>query len=95
MLAVGVIGFVVTNLDEKVTVTMCGKTARCTAAPNGNWRVDVQALPAGGPHMLTIQGTNTIEIRDVLVGEVWLCSGQSNMAMTVSRAKDDAALFEA
>ncbi|MFV1967860.1 MAG: sialate O-acetylesterase, partial [Pirellulaceae bacterium] len=71
---------------EKVTVAIGDQTQKCTAAQGGKWRIDIESLPAGGPHTLTVKGHNTIEIADVLVGEVWLCSGQSNMAMTVSRA---------
>ena len=72
--------------DEKVTVTMGGQTQECTAGQNGKWRINIEALAAGGPHTLTVKGNNTVDIKDVLVGEVWLCSGQSNMAMTVSRS---------
>jgi len=70
---------------EEVTVRLGKGTQTSTADPNGKWRVSLDALPAGGPHRLQVTGKNTIEIRDVLAGEVWLCSGQSNMAMTVSR----------
>ena len=40
---------------------------------------------AGGPHTLTLQGNNTVEIKDVLSGEVWFCSGQSNMDFELSK----------
>jgi len=73
---------------EKVTVTVAGKTASTKPNADGRWTVSIGPLPAGGPHKLLVQGANTITVNDVLVGEVWLCSGQSNMAMTVSRAKD-------
>jgi len=43
------------------------------------------AMPAGGPHTLTVRGKETLEIKDVLIGEVWVCSGQSNMSYTMSR----------
>src|SRR5262245_61436503 len=46
---------------------------------NGTWRVDLPVLKAGGPYTLTIKGNNTITISDILVGEVWVASGQSNM----------------
>ena len=56
-------------------------SAATAADERGNWRVDllVAAETAGGPYVLTIKGTNTITIKDVYVGEVWVCSGQSNM----------------
>lgn len=64
---------------EAVTVALAGQTAQTTATAKGEWRVDLAPLAAGGPHTLTVKGQNVAEIPDVLVGEVWLCSGQSNM----------------
>ena len=71
---------------EKVTVTVAGQSHRATAA-KGRWQVQLEPLTAGGPHQLTVSGTNKIALKDILVGEVWLCSGQSNMAMTVARSQ--------
>ncbi len=73
---------------EKVTVSIADKSASCRAGENGRWEVRLGSLPAGGPHVLTVKGTNTLTIEDVLIGDVWLCSGQSNMKMAVSGAKD-------
>ncbi len=73
---------------EKITVEFAGQSASTITGPDGKWRVALAALKAGAPQTLTIRGNNTIVIQDVLVGEVWLGSGQSNMAMTVNRAKD-------
>jgi len=70
---------------EKVTVTVAGQTHQATTA-KGRWQVQLEPLAAGGPHQLSVSGTNKITVKDILVGEVWLCSGQSNMAMPVSRA---------
>ena len=56
-------------------------TVSTTAGANGSWRVLLKTGGAGGPHHLTIVGNNRIELRDVLFGEVWLASGQSNMEM--------------
>lgn len=50
-----------------------------TTTKDGKWRVQLPAMRAGGPDTMTIQGENTIRLKDVLVGEVWICSGQSNM----------------
>lgn len=69
---------------EAVTVTLAGQTKTATADAAGKWSVRLDPLQAGGPHTLKVQGKNALERTDVLVGEVWLCSGQSNMAMTVS-----------
>ena len=68
---------------EKVTVTLGSQSATATADDSGKWSVRLDALEAGGPLSLVVKGTNTIKVDDILVGEVWLCSGQSNMGMTV------------
>jgi sialate O-acetylesterase len=71
---------------ERVTVTFQQQTASATAK-DGRWLVRLKALKAGGPFTLTVAGdSNTLTISNVLVGEVWLCSGQSNMAFELSRA---------
>ncbi|MCE0483901.1 MAG: sialate O-acetylesterase [Methylacidiphilales bacterium] len=65
---------------EKVNVALGTKTADTTADAQGKWRVDLPPLPAGSTaQTLKITGKNVIQIQDVLVGDVWLCSGQSNM----------------
>jgi sialate O-acetylesterase len=73
---------------EEVTVVIAGQTVSTTAGADGKWSVKLAKLAAAGPHTLTVKGKNTVTFSDVLVGEVWLGSGQSNMAMTVNRAKD-------
>ena len=76
---------------EKVRVTFAGAKAETTADAQGRWRVDLPARPAGGPYKLIVKGAKTsITVKDVLVGEVWLCGGQSNMEWPV-RAVADAA----
>jgi sialate O-acetylesterase len=69
--------------DEEITVRIAGATKTTRAAADGKWMVHLDPLPAGGPHVLEIAGKDTHAIQDVLVGEVWLGSGQSNMAMGV------------
>lgn len=69
---------------EKVTVTFRGKDATATADNDGHWVVTIAAGEAGGPHALKIAGNNTIEYKNVLVGEVWVCSGQSNMEQSIN-----------
>lgn len=71
---------------EKVTVQLDKQSKRVTADKKGNWKVALDPLPAGGPFELTVKGKNTITFRDVLIGEVWICSGQSNMAWTVQNS---------
>lgn len=74
---------------ETVTVAFAGKTATATAGADGAWRVDLPATAAGGPYDLTARSaTVTQTVRDVLAGDVWLCSGQSNMELSVDRAND-------
>ena len=72
---------------EKVTVTFNKQQLTTTTNAEGNWRIDLAKVAAGGPYTLTITGNNSITFTDVYVGEVWVCSGQSNMDMTV--AKED------
>jgi sialate O-acetylesterase len=71
---------------EKVTVLIDDQKVETTAG-EGKFRVKLKALKAGGPFKLTVQGTNTITLDDVLVGEVWICSGQSNMQWEVHRCE--------
>lgn len=73
---------------EEVTITIAGQSKSAKAGADGKWMIKLDKLTTGGPHELVVKGKNTLKIADVLVGEVWLGSGQSNMAMPVSRAKD-------
>ncbi len=72
---------------EKVTVTFNKQNLTATTNAEGNWKIELAKLVAGGPFTMTIKGHNSISFTDVYVGEVWICSGQSNMDMTV--AKED------
>ncbi|MEW6356753.1 MAG: sialate O-acetylesterase [Planctomycetota bacterium] len=73
------------DAGEKVTVQLGdGATVSTTASDDGAWRVMLPPVPAGGPMTMTVTGKNTITLDDVLTGEVWVCSGQSNMQWTVS-----------
>src|SRR5499425_12241 len=66
--------------DEGESVTVEFQNQKVTAvAKNGKWMVKLKPLKAGGPFTLTVSGKNKIEFKNVLVGEVWICSGQSNM----------------
>ena len=74
---------------EAVSVVLGGRSAQAKAARDGSFRVTLPALPAGGPYdLLVMAPSGTTELHDVLVGDVFLCSGQSNMEMTVDRAQD-------
>ncbi len=74
---------------DKVTVRTAGQMAEATAGPDGKWEVELAPLPVGGPYAFTIEsGGESVVIADVLSGEVWLASGQSNMEWPVSKAND-------
>ncbi len=70
---------------EAVTVSVDSQSKTATADDQGNWKVELDPLPVGGPYTLTIKGNNTLTFTDVLSGEVWICSGQSNMGWPVKR----------
>lgn len=72
------------NDGEKVTVEL-GNQKLTTTAQNGVWRVDLKPLTAGGPFTMTVSGENTVTVNNLLVGEVWICSGQSNMEFSFTR----------
>ena len=63
---------------ERVTVQIAGQRVS-TAAVNGKWMVRLTPLKAGGPYTLVVSGENTITLTNILIGDVWVCSGQSNM----------------
>jgi sialate O-acetylesterase len=75
------------SAGEKVTVEFAGQKQSATAGADGRWKVAFANLKSNAaPQTLTVKASNTLVIQDVLVGEVWLGSGQSNMAFTVNRA---------
>lgn len=82
--------------DEVVTVSFSGQVKKATADQQGRWRIDLDVMPANGtPANMTIAGHNVIELKDVLVGEVWLCSGQSNMQLTLPETNNGEAAIAA
>ncbi len=68
---------------QEIQVSLAGNTAKAIGDNSGEWLATLPPMPAGGPYELTISGAGEriLTIRDILIGEVWLCSGQSNMAM--------------
>ena len=64
---------------EKITVSFDGKNHKTAATSAGYWRIELPAMNAGGPYTMNISGRNSIRVSDILVGDVWLCAGQSNM----------------
>ncbi|KAA9355309.1 sialate O-acetylesterase [Larkinella humicola] len=73
---------------ELVEVTLNGQTGRATTEPTGKWTMKLPAMKAGGPYSMQIKGNNQITLTDILIGDVWLCSGQSNMAIPMERVKE-------
>ena len=68
--------------NEKITVEINGQSHATIADAKGNWRVVLKPIPVGGPYKMNIQGKSSMFFfEDVLVGEVWICSGQSNMQL--------------
>ena len=73
------------DAGESVRVTFMKKKYAATADNNGHWSVTLPSMKAGGPYLMRI---NDIKLNDILIGDVWLCSGQSNMELPVSRVTD-------
>ena len=65
--------------NEKVNIKFNGKSYKITTGADGKWLVRLSPMKAGGPYAMEIKGSNTIVLREILVGDVWFCSGQSNM----------------
>lgn len=67
------------SAGEKISLTFKGRTYRSKADENGKWKTQLDASKAGGPFTLSITAKNKITLSEILIGDVWLCSGQSNM----------------
>src|SRR5207248_5839845 len=81
---------------EAVTVRFGAQTKRATADASGKWRVTLDPVRASAtPATMTITGQNTIVLKDILVGEVWLVAGQSNMQLTLAETANGAAAIAA
>lgn len=72
------------SAGETVTVELEGQTKTATADAKGAWRVKLDPMAAGGPFTLTLKAANTVTVKDVMIGEVWQCGGQSNMDTRMS-----------
>ena len=73
---------------ETITASLDGQSASAVATADGKWLLRLPKRAEGGPYELVVKGDNEIVIKNVMVGEVWVCSGQSNMEWTVRRAGD-------
>jgi sialate O-acetylesterase len=74
--------------NEAISVTFNKKSYQTKADAKGTWQVRLAPIKAGGPFEMKIDASNHIIIKDILVGDVWVCSGQSNMELTMERVKD-------
>jgi sialate O-acetylesterase len=73
---------------EKVSVSFNGKKESTVTNASGKWLVFLPAMKAGGPFSMTIRGADLITLSDILIGDVWFCSGQSNMVLPMERVKE-------
>lgn len=68
---------------QKITVSLNGKSATATAGVDGKWMAKLGPFSAGGPFTLSITGPQSVTLKNILIGDVWICSGQSNMEMGI------------
>jgi sialate O-acetylesterase len=74
--------------NEKVEISFNNEKFQTVASQDGNWTIVLPSQKAGGPYEMTLSASNTMVLKDVLFGDVWLCSGQSNMEIPMERVKD-------
>lgn len=74
--------------NEKIELSFGQKKFKIQADASGKWLLKLPPQPAGGPHTLIFSGTNQVTVNNVLFGDVWLCSGQSNMELSMERVKE-------
>ena len=75
-------------VGEKVTIRFKDKNYSSTTGADSTWSVTLPALKAGGPYDMEITGSNKVVIKNILIGDVWVCSGQSNMELPMERVKE-------
>ena len=73
---------------QRVKVALAGQSVETTADAKGKWMARLGPYPAGGPHVMAVSGPKSVEVKDLLVGDVWICSGQSNMEWPLSVANN-------
>ena len=79
-----------TKSGSEVTVSIGDQKTKCTAGADGKWIARLTPPKVGGPYSVVIDGPAHLELTDVMVGDVWICSGQSNMEFGISNEKDAA-----
>jgi len=73
---------------EKVQVKFNRKTLNTVTSSDGSWKIALSPMKAGGPYTMEVKGSNSIIINNILIGDVWYCSGQSNMVLPMERVKE-------
>ncbi len=76
------------SAGEEIKVHLNGNVYSTTSGTDGKWRIALAAQPPGGPYEMMVTGKDTVTVKDVLFGDVWLCSGQSNMEIPMERVKE-------
>ncbi|HYF33495.1 MAG TPA: sialate O-acetylesterase [Chitinophagaceae bacterium] len=76
------------SANEAITLLFRQRPYKTIADFSGNWMITLPPQPAGGPYNMTISGKNSIQVNDIVIGDVWICSGQSNMELTMERVRD-------
>src|SRR6218665_157114 len=76
------------SANENIELDFKGKKYKTTTSEEGKWFIQLPSQKAGGPFEMTLKASNTIVLKNILFGDVWLCSGQSNMELPMDRLKD-------
>ncbi|MBB4804685.1 sialate O-acetylesterase [Flavobacterium nitrogenifigens] len=76
------------SANENIELDFKGKKYTTTTSEEGKWLIQLPSQKAGGPYEITLKATNTIVLKNILFGDVWLCSGQSNMELPMDRLKE-------
>ena len=74
--------------NSKIEVWFLGEKYETVSNDKGKWSILLNKLEAGGPYEMVIKGAEEITIKDILIGDVWLCSGQSNMELPIERVME-------
>ncbi len=74
------------EVGERVSISIAGQSHKTVINEKGEWRIKLDAMNAGGPYTMIVEGKNKITFEDILVGEVWICTGQSNMQWSVENS---------
>ena len=74
--------------NEKVTILFNNQTIAITTQSDGKWTTHLSAMKAGGPYQMQIRASNQLTLNNIMVGDVWICSGQSNMVLPMERVKE-------